>query len=228
MAIVNFSGQSNNGYLNNGPVNYKPDPLTYVWDNVHHYAVQMQPGVNIGMPNDPTTWGSQVTFAQDFRAHHPDEVLLIVNTFKGSTGVAEDPNQYDWSPNSHGEMFDFATATVQEVTSLYGPLDAVFFMGMETDATDPQKAADALNNLQGLVTAIRDEWGVQDIVMGRISATGAYSQQVREAQWQADQLDPHLSTFKTIGLELRPDGLHYGSTAYEAMGHQFYESWVTQ
>lgn len=229
MAIVLLAGQSNAlGYLNTSPAPYAADPLTYIWDNDHAWWVQMQPGVNTGTPENPADWGPEVAFAQAFRAAHPDEVLAIVKSVKGSTGVAEDPNQLDWSPASHGEMFDLTTARLHAAEAAIGAVapDQVFFMGMETDATDAGKAGHALENLTDLVAHMRADWGATDIGLGRIGAAGAYSQDVRVAQWSVDQADPHLTSFKTIGFEMQPDGLHYDAAGQLALGQGFFDASV--
>src|SRR4051812_32807820 len=102
MAFVVLAGQSNAlGYLNTGAADYAFDDLTYIWNNVATGWERMIPGVNTGTPNNPTAWGPEVAFAQDFRASHPDEVLMIVKSVQGSTGVAADPVAMDWSPSSH-------------------------------------------------------------------------------------------------------------------------------
>lgn len=74
-----------------------------------HWGVTT-PGTHNALPNTPGTWGSPEEFAYNFRAAHPDTPLLMIEVSKGSTGIAEDPNAMDWSPNSDGEMFDLAEA----------------------------------------------------------------------------------------------------------------------
>ena len=241
--LVIFAGQSNLGlgmstatlpdHLKGGAI-----PNTYMFTSASTYWGGVVPGTETVFPNNPGTWGAADQFAYNFHQTRPDDILLVVEVGHGSTGIAADPNALDWSPASHGEMFDLTEATLaRALAALAVPapaVSAVFFVGLETDATDAAKAAHAGENLDALTDAIRDRL-MHDpnghIGMTRISDTPvlAYNQAVREAVWSADQADDNLSTFKTVGLERQADNLHDAASAHVAIGDAFsgmFEAWL--
>ena len=113
-----LAGQSNAlGYLNTGAAPYVPTPRVQIWADTNGDGVPdawnyMNPGVNTGTPENPTVWGPEVGFANSWLATHPTGNLWIVKIAKGSTGLAADPAQIDWSPSSSGEMYAQATAAI--------------------------------------------------------------------------------------------------------------------
>lgn len=229
MSFVVLAGQSNAlGFGNTGPAPYVPDPLTFIWDSLKHWWVQMAPGVNTGTPANPADWGPEVAFAQAFRAAHPGEVLLIVKSVKGETGLAVRPG-IDWSPASHGEMFDLTAERIAAARAAFGPhappVDAVLWMQGEEDAADRAAAAAYGPNLQSFLAAVRARWGAEEVVLGRIGQAGAWSQDVRAAQRSVDQADGHVTSFDTIGFGLQGDGLHYDAAGQLALGRGFFDAW---
>lgn len=238
-----LAGQSNAlGFGNTGPAPYVPTAQVQIFadsngDGLGDVWNYMNPGVNTGMPANPTVWGPEVEIANRWRADHPDpnDHLWIVKVAKGSTGLAEDASQLDWSPASVGEMYDRATAVVgaakaQLVGSPYAfdHFDAMMWMQGETDATDPAKAAAYNSNLTGFLAEARFDWGVTEVVAGRIT-TGAGAPAdnlaVRVAQWDVDAADAHLATFKTIGDDMQADGIHYAAAGHISLGDAFYDGW---
>lgn len=238
-AHILIAGQSNAlGYGNTGPAPYTPTARVQIWadtngDGQGDTWQYMLPGVNTGTPANPTVWGPEVGIANAWLHDHPSGNLWIDKIAKGSTGLAQDPAQLDWSPRSHGEMFDAATASADAARANLGPTpyafarwDAVMWMQGETDATDPTKAAAYQANLTDAVAHMRAGWDVEAVVVGRIGVAGAWSDQVRVAQWSVDQADPNLVSFKTIGFELQSDGLHYDAAGQLSLGAAFYDGWL--
>ncbi len=234
-------GQSNGlGYGNNGPAPYVPTARVQIfadtdgdgYGDVWHY---MNPGVNTGMPANPTAWGPEVEIANRWLADHPDpnDHLWIVKVAKGSTGLAEDAGQLDWSPNSTGEMYDHATAVIAAAKAelvgspyAFSQFDAMMWMQGETDATEATKTTAYNANLTDFLAHARFDWGVSEVIYGRITDSPAlpYNFAVRVAQWDVDQADAHLETFKTIGLTMQPDGIHYAD--HIGLGDRFYDGWM--
>lgn len=238
MTIVILAGQSNAlGFGNSGPAPYTPTPRVEIWTDTNHNGVwdygdnfnMMVPGVNTGTPANPNVWGPEVEIAKAWLAANPSGTLYIGKVAHGSTGLAADPTQLDWSPHSTGEMFDQATFVARSMQANLGvsEIDAAFFMQGETDATDPAKAAAYGSNLTEFIADARGAWNVEDFVVGRITDTaGAYNEAVRDAQWLDDQTDPDMVSFKTIGFGMQADQLHYDAAGQIALGQGFYDGWM--
>lgn len=239
-AHIIVAGQSNAlGFLNIGSALYAPTARVQIWADTDGNGVgdawnYMRPGFNTGTPANPTAWGPEVQQATRWLGDHPTGTLWIDKIVQGSTGLAQDPGELDWSPHSAGEMFDLATASVDAARSnldstSYGfaHWDALDWMQGETDATDAAKAAAYGVNLTDLVAHARAAWDVTQVVVGRITDTaGTWSLSVREGEWQVDQLDGHLVSFKTIGFEMQPDQLHYDAAGQLALGAAFFDATV--
>ena len=237
-----FAGQSNAlGYgMSTATL---PSPLqgadlgqTYIWGGGYgaRYWGVMQPGVNTGNENEPQAWGPEVQFAYDFHQAHPDDVLLIVKVALGSTGLAPDPAALDWSPSTH-ELFDLTTANINRARAAFmaaqgteaPQASVVFWMQGETDAGTPEGAAAYHDNLTEFLAHVRSDWmhdPTGKVVAARITDAPALNHNltVRQAQWQVDQEDENLVTFKTIGFGMQPDLIHYGAGGHVALGHADY------
>lgn len=230
--IYLFAGQSNAlGYLNDGPAPYIPTARVQMWTDTNGDGVgdafnYLRPGWNTGTEANPHAWGPEVAFAADWLDHNPTGTLYLGKVAKGSTGLAQDAGAVDWSPRSEGELFDAATRVSHDMRANLGVdhLDGIAFMQGETDATDAAKAGAYHDNLVEFAQEARLDWGATDIALGRIGAAGAYSQAVREAQWQVDQEDAHLASFRTLDLGLRQDGLHYDAAGQWALGQSFFDA----
>lgn len=239
-ALVVFAGQSNAvgfgmssatlpGHLS------LPNPTAYIFDG--NFWGVLTPGVNTGTPMNPNAWGPEAQFAYDFGLAHPGELLLIVKngfTVKGQTGLAQASGQ-DWSPNSLGEMFDLTDATIEAAQRAFlratgspaPPVSAVFWMQGEEDALSAAKASAYQSNFEAWVSAVRSDWmdNAQGYIgAGRITDSAAlpFNADVRVGQWAADQPDPYLATFKTIGFGLQPDTVHYDAGGLQALGSAFF------
>jgi hypothetical protein len=239
------AGQSNGlGFGNSAPAPYTPTPRVQIWTDTDgdglgdawHY---MLPGVNTGTAANPTVWGPEVAFANAWLADHPDGVLWIDKVTKGSVGLAQDPHALDWSPASRGEEFDIATASVTAAKAAlagtahaFAGWDAALWMQGETDATDPVKAQAYEANARELIADARAAWNVGAFIIGRIGDGPAlpFSHAVRDAEWDLDHglaAVAGVQTFKTIGFETQADELHLDARGQLALGHAFYDSWLT-
>lgn len=239
MAFVVFAGQSNTGgaYMDASTLT-KPwvaDSLTLIWDSGAKAWVEMRPGVNTGYGPQPAAWGPEVQFALDFRAKFPGEVLRMVKTADGGTGLAVDPGlwHYDWSPTSRDELFDRTTAWIGEAGASLGGArpDAVFFGQGEEDASHYESARAYAQNLSAFLSAVRQTW-MNDIEgkvgLFRIGLTTGFARDVRAAQEAVDQQDPNTDSFDANPFPLQSDGIHYAPAGYDLIGANFlrlYETW---
>jgi hypothetical protein len=241
---VIFAGQSNAlGFGNTGPAPYSPTPQVQIWalqaDGSYQWNY-MRPGVNTGMPANPTVWGPEVQFANDWLGQHAGDgtYLWVLKVTKGSTGLAADPAALDWSPHSSGEMYDLAVSQANAAMHnldgtpyAFSRYDALFWMQGEQDALVAGKAAAYGANLGELLTDARADM-MHDpagyVGVGRITDSAALpdSLDVRQAEWQVDQADAHMESFKTIGFAMQPDGLHYAAAGHIALGDGFFDNWV--
>lgn len=234
-----IAGDSNAlGFLNTGPAPYSVTVRAQIWTDTDsdgrgdawHY---LNPGVNTGTLANPQSWGVEVQLANRWLADNPTGYLWIVKnaeTVKGGTTLAG-----DWNPET-GAYFHSTDASADAAMSNLDGTQFAFdhydmaFIGLgENDAVNHQMASDYLANLTAFDLAARSQWGVDELVEYRIT-TGAGSaadnQTVREAQWQADMADDHLTTFKTIGYAMQPDGIHYAAAGHVALGNAAYDGWM--
>lgn len=239
MAFVVFAGQSNMGGLymdaSTLPQPWNPDPLTLVWDAGQKAWAPLQPGVNTGYGDQLQAWGPEVPFAQAFRAAFPDEVLRIVKTAHGGTGLERDPAQwhYDWSPSSDDELFDRAAALIREAGAAVGGLrpDAVFWGQGEEDGTKWASARAYLDNLPAFFAGVRNEWmGDPAGRIGFFQVGGAppFAGEVRRAQQLTDEWDGRAESFDTLSFPMQSDALHYSAEGYRMVGAEFlrlYAGW---
>lgn len=229
-AHIIIAGDSNAlGFLNSGPAPYNPDKRVQIWHEGQW--VYMNPGVNTGTPNQPTSWSSEVQIANRWLADNPTGYLWIVKgaeTVRGGTNLAN-----DWDPHT-GQWF---ASTTRAADAAMHNLDATLFafthyeaafVGLgENDAVNHQMATDYLANLTEFNFSARAQWHADELIEYRISdGAGAPADNlaVRQAQWQADLADDHLTTFKTIGMAMKPDLIHYAD--HVALGNASYDGWM--
>jgi hypothetical protein len=239
MPHVIVAGTSNPlGFLNTGPAPYAVTVRVQIWTDTNgdgkgdawHY---MNPGVNTGTLNHPTAWGSEVQLANRWLESGEPGFLWVVKgteTVKGGSTLAD-----DWDPGT-GAMFASTTqAAANAMRNLEGGphafdhYDAAFIGLGENDAIDPAKAAAFGDRLPALNTAARAAWKVTKLVEYRITdGPGAPADNllVRQAQWQADQADPDLVTYKTIGMPMLADKVHYAQGGHLALGDGNYDGWL--
>ncbi len=194
---------------------YAPDARVQIFDG--SAFVTMQAGVNTGTPANPNAWGPEVAYAAAWLNDpaNAGQTLYVVKSVKGSTGLAADPAEQDWSPASVGELFDATTAKVTAAKALLtGPFHttALWFQG-EQDAASATKAAAYGTNLAGLETAAATSWGVDDFQYGRISTTLANNATVQAAQPDG---------FATDDSAKQADQLHFTGAAQIDHGAEFY------
>lgn len=194
---------------------YATNSRVQIWDG--SAFVTMNPGTNTGTPANPGAWGPEVGYAAAWLDDpaNAGQTLYVVKSVKGSTGLASDGAEQDWSPSSTGELFDATTAKLNAAkAALTGPFHttALWFQG-EQDAASSAKAAAYGTNLAGLETAAATSWAVDDFQYGRISTSLAYNDVVQG--YQPDG-------FATDDSVKQSDGLHFTGAAQIDHGAEFY------
>lgn len=226
-ALIVLAGQSNalGFHVTPGelPADYRPDPHVQIWAG-DHFEI-MVAGLNTGTAANPNAWGPEVGFARAWTAEHLGETLYLVKVAKGSTGIADDPTQLDWSAESH-ELFAQATATIAAAkVAAWLPVSAVLWMQGEQDAIDPGKADAYAANLRDLFAHMRTDWAWYDtpIIVGRIGAEAheAFAETVRAAQGEVVATDGHAALVDTDGFELQADHLHLDGAGQIQLGEAF-------
>lgn len=236
MTFVVFAGQSNAlgyGMDRSTLENAEVGSLTFIWNPARGCWEPMAPGVNTGTAANPEAWGPEVGFAQAFHRDNPFEPLFILKSAKGSTSLAAAPDGLDWSPESHGELFDQTTDQITLAReALHGAdVDATFLFQGEQDAADATMAADYAENLRGWLAAIRDQWMRNPdgaVAYGRVNDDLPFVDAVRLAQVEVDREDQRAVSFETDGFVMQADMLHYAATGFLEIGRSFFsalESW---
>lgn len=224
MTFVVLAGQSNAlGFGNTGPAPMCPTPLVQIWNGSAFET--MVPGVNTGTPANPGAWGPEVAFAVHFGLQNPGETLYILKSVKGSTGIANDPAQLDWSPHSH-ELFDF---TAREIAETGMAPDAILWSQGEQDAFSAAKAAAYQDNLADLFWNMRFAWGNSDveIIYNDLPADLPFAAQVRAGQAAVDGGFGQYHMVDGQSLTLQADGLHLDFDGQIQLGARFYfDGWA--
>lgn len=206
------------------------DPHVQIWNPAAQAFETMAPGVNTGTPNNPTAVGPEAEFAARWVEDHPGETLYIVKAAKGSTGLAEDPDQLDWSPHSTGELFDATTAQVEAAKAASGvsKVSAILWIQGEQDAASAAKAAGYAFNLIDAFAEMRAKWGDAStpIVLGRLSDAPhlAHADGVQLGQDIAASFLPGVAKVPTDGLGMQADQLHYDAAGQVGLGDELYDA----
>lgn len=226
--LVLFIGQSNmDGYGNTGPAPYTPTERVQIWTG-RRFEI-MRPGRNTGGGSGQPAWGPEVEFANRWLAGHPQGVLRLGKVSAGATGLAYDPAEPDWSPDSPREMFHFAKVTARRMQAATGAsrLDVIMMQG-ETDAADAGKAAAYEQNLRAFVVRARAEFPAADrpaiFVIGQVREAAAHADLVRAAQQAVDRDDAEVVSVDTRGFTTR-DGVHLDAASQIRLGASFYAAW---
>jgi hypothetical protein len=211
-----------------------PVPQTYIFGGTYFGAYV--PGVNAGTANNPTWWGPEYQFLNQYHTNHPDDVVIVVKSALGSTSLAQISGM-DWNVHSTGEMFDLTTAKIDAARAEFARTQgyeapqptAVFFVSGPNDSFDLSRANAYQANETELFAGIRSQW-MHDangyIGFNRMTEAGPYNQTVRVAQWNVDQADTHAESFKTIGFDMQADGIHYTDVGRMQVGQGFYDTWA--
>lgn len=239
--LLIIAGQSNalgfNVSPSELPASYAPSAAVQIWNATTGAFEEMQPGVNTGTVNNPTAWGPEVGEAISWTAAHPGETLYIVkdgSTVHGSTGLAADPTQLDWSPSSTGEMYSTATTDITSAkaaltaASLTPHVIGIDWMQGEQDAIDATKAAAYQTNFGAFLGQIETAWGDGDgttpVSYGRIDVSDALTFQtdVRAAQDTVAVGNFTAREVNTDTFEQQSDHLHFDGAGQLALGEAFY------
>ncbi|MET0274611.1 MAG: sialate O-acetylesterase [Phenylobacterium sp.] len=234
---VIFAGQSNAlGFGNTGPAPYTPTAQVQIWTDTNGDGTPdawnyMNPGVNTGTFANPTVWGPEVEFANEWLADNPTGHLWIVKVTKGETALQENSG-LDWAPTSPStEMFGIATATIDAARNnlngspyAFSQWDAAFWMQGETDAGTYQWAHDYVTNIANFIPAAKAAWDVGKFALGQIGTQGADWAWVRYGQAVAPD---DAAPVDTVNFG-RSDGVHLNAAGQVALGDGFYsifDSW---
>lgn len=218
--FVVVAGQSNAlGYGNNGPAPAGPVPEIQIW-NGDHFEM-MAPGVNTGTAANPHAWGPAVSFAASWwwGDRQPGDVLYILQSVKGSTGLAADPDEIDWNPHT-GEMFSL---TSDEIAQTGMAPDLVLWVQGEADAMVAEKAAAYQANLAEFFWNARFAWGNPDVnfVYSDVAADLEFSEVVRQGQAANNGGQSHMVS--SDGLTFQADNLHIDAAGHIDLGFRFWD-----
>lgn len=208
---------------------------TYIFTAGATYWGVLTPGTNTGTVNNPGSWGPAVPFAKLVHEAFPNDINLIVQSAKGSTPVAAGAG-LDWSPSSVGEMFDITTQTLAQAksallaaTGIVMPDPVLTYIDVGANDSFSHSQAQAFQtNFEALVAGARQEWGSDHVIASRLTDTPAlpYNFDVRLAQWNADQADAQLETFKTIGMDMQSDLIHRSAVGIVQEAQALFDTWV--
>lgn len=207
------------------------DSHAQIWNPSTGAFQTMVAGTNTGTSGNPQVWGPQVQFAYEWVQNHPGDTLYIVDVFKGSTGLAQDGSQQDWSPASSLELFNEATTTLASARAVVNlPLSAVLWTQGEQDAVDSAKASAYQTNLSNLFANIRTTWGDvgTNIEFARLNSgqTGlTYLSTVRGGQDGVASTDTNAFETNTDSFPLQSDHLHYTGVGQYDLGHAYYQAY---
>lgn len=191
-------------------------------------------------------FGPELTFASAMTQSGRN--IAIIKYSRGGTGLIDGVSGYgSWDPDyakgNRRNQYDYALATIGEALRARdvdgdGAIDrlvpaGIVWMQGEADAYDsPTASANYAANLARLMALFRAALHRDDlpVVIGLIRDSGdtpdtrvmTYSPEVRAAQQRFVELDP-CAALVTVsdGFEFLPDGWHYTSKDYVALGDAF-------
>lgn len=245
-ALVAVVGQSNavgfNVHFSDLPVATQSyfatlDPLIKIWNAGTGAWQTMNPGVNTGGVNAGASYavGPEVQFAMEWRIAHPGETLYIVKVAQGSTGLAQDGAETDWSPNSSNELFAKVTLDITNAKNALSDapqLSTVIWVQGEQDATNQTKADNYGSNEDAFFDAVRNTWGNQGTMIldaqlnSNIGMT--YKATVQAGKVTNDQGDNNAHLLMTDSFSLQSDSLHYNGVGQSQLGAGFYSLYNTR
>lgn len=225
------------GFGNTGAAPYTPTARVQIWADTNGDGIgdawnYMRPGINTGTPNNPTAWGAEVEAANKWLASGDGGFLWIVKgaeTVRGGTTLA-----IEWNPAA-GAMFASTTHAVNAAMHnldggpfAFDHFEAALVVLGTNDATVSAYASSYADHLGVFDPAARAAWHVATLIEPRITdhpGAAADNLAVREVQWNADQADPLMESFKTIGFGLQADGIHYDASGQVSIGAAFFDAW---
>ncbi|XUU61848.1 sialate O-acetylesterase [Erythrobacter sp. HA6-11] len=205
--------------------------------------------VTDGISNEPSDrFGPELSFGMTMAKLHPNEHVAIIKYARGGTALVDGVSGFgSWDPAWQGgntrNQYDNALTAISEAMRLRdidgdGAADTlrpagIIWMQGESDAFDDQQAATNYDaNLARLMSLLRAALHDDElpIVIGQIKDSGdtpqtqvmRYSKDVRAAQKRFVENDvcAHLVT-ETEDFGFLPDGWHYRSQDYVALGEVF-------
>lgn len=197
----------------------------HIWDNATRTWQIYRAGVNSGQTiANPGACGPEVAFAYNFEQTHPGRDLYIIKEVKGSTGIAADATELDWSPHSTGELYNSATVQISAAKAAlgYAHVSDILWMQGEQDAADATKSAAYGRNFSELAGDMRRDWGSVDttLIYGRIDVNDqlAYQNGVRSAQDAYVRTDGNAFEIDTDAYPQQADHLHFNGAGQISLG----------
>jgi len=196
-------------------------------------------------------FGPELSFGAHMRKMHPERRIAIIKYSRGGTSLALDIVEWgawdpDYSEKNGRNQYDNALTSIAVAMSTPdidgdGRVDrlipaGIVWMQGESDAAGNRPALDAYqNNLTRMMDLLRAAFRVDDlpVVIGRIQDSGdteetrvmRYSpemQAIQDAYTAADSCAALVGITETFSF--LPDGWHYLSADYVALGEAFAEA----
>ncbi|KQQ39051.1 hypothetical protein ASF58_23205 [Methylobacterium sp. Leaf125] len=198
---------------------------------------QYQPYVNSDGSGGSTlaAWGYEGPFGIRYLADKPtNRTLVVAKHAIGSTGLAADATQNDWSPNTAGELYaalsakvTAAKAAIAAAGMTLGTVKIYWAQGPQ-DARDTNKASAYQANLTELLARFRADFGVTRIGLERMhsemTSTGFnFWKVVFDAQTAVARAAADVDVTCTDGAATY-DGLHPTVDWVNIIGRRMYEN----
>lgn len=210
------------------PATWLPDPQIRIWVS----GVEPKPGrwetYRAGVNSAPKgQWGPELQLSSRLRREAPTTRVFIIKHAPGQTGVAFDPRENDWSPQSRGEAWERLRDMVRAaLRTCGGQVETIFWMGNHNDGVRQEKADRVAANMKLLIDLSRSEWGPQvNWVIGLPDDTAPYAPIVQRELRALAASEPKISTFETADYETQEDGLHYSARSVKRLGDDFFDGW---
>lgn len=209
------------------PADAVPDPHAMLWNWKAQAFEVLAPGVNTNaaFPIYQGSFGPEVSFARDYLSAHPGETVYFLKdkAIQGITPLAQDPNGWDWSPESRGEQYDKATAQVKAAVAALGPDTNVVVLWMqgETDSLNPEWDAAYGRNLDDFIQHVRSDWGVDTFLLARIADEWGPNSNVRA-------VETAHGAFSTDAYPMQADHAHFTGAGALLLGHDFFAAYEAE
>jgi hypothetical protein len=173
-------------------------------------------------------FGPEMTFGELLSARYPSDTFYLIKVAVGGTMLAG-----KWRPPSTGGPGYWYSALLGNVSSALDslvsrpPLEGVFWMQGESDATLDSTATAYSANLRAFVADLRKAWNAPGVPwyigLIDIQPSWPYAATVRAAQADVAQNLSCIVVVETMGLQT--DGVHYGTEGQKELGRRFAEAW---
>jgi len=199
----------------------------------------LTPGVNLwgyatNSANPPVIstdrFGVEVSMAHLLKASKNNYYIIKVG--RGSTGLAYDETEVDFSENSTNEKHDDLVSTSNAALTALSAVDpnykivAYVFIQGEQDALSEDKANDYATNLNNKFNAVESEFTGHNInfIIPKIPSWSArtYKNTIRAAQDSVEASRDDVVVISTDSLTHLDDNIHYDDQGYYDLGILIY------